>query len=286
MKKIAPILVAVTLVASFSETVEAQLIEYKFNTTDGASSVQSNANSGSLGSAWDGSFTGVAVASQTTLPPVNGSESWTGRNPNAFKNNVQGFYGPATDQTGLDNLTAFSLSMWVNMSAQDSTARMISYTNGVASPDTKGFDLYGSPGTGYKLQVGATPASAYSGTFAAGTWVFFAATWDGATDSVSYYTGDGTTLSAAGTATLAGTDTGDPGAFRLAIFNYSLAGTTNRSSQGYYDDVRIYGSVQTLSELEAIMKINDVAAIPEPRTWLLVGIGLTFVLWRKRRRLL
>ncbi len=284
MKKITPILIAVTLVASFSETVEAQLIEYKFNTSDGASSVQSNANSGSLGSAWNGTFTSPAVASNASLPPVNGSESWTGRNPNAFLNNTQGFYGPATDQTGLDNLTAFTISMWVNMSgAQGTTARMISYTNGGAG--AKGFDIFGSPTAGFTLSVAGTNASALSGTFAVNTWVFFAATWDGATDSVAYYTGNGTTLSAAGTATLAGTDTGDPGAFRLAIFNYSLAGTTNRSSQGYYDDVRIYGSVQTLSELETIMKINDVAVIPEPRTWLLVGIGLTFVLWRKRRRL-
>lgn len=286
MKIIAPILIAVTLVASFSETVEAQLIEYKFNTSDGASSVQSNANSGSLGSAWDGSFVSTAAASNTPLPPVNGSESWTGRNPNQFLSQTHGFYSPATDQTGLDNLAAFSLSMWVNMSgSQGTTGRMISYTNGGAG--AKGFDIFGTPTAGFTLNVGGTNASGLSGTFAVNTWVFFAVTFDGSSGSnnVNFYTGDGTTLSSAGTRTLAVSNSGDPGAVRLAVFNYSLAGTTNRNSQGYYDDVRIYGSVQTLSELDAIMKINDVAVIPEPRPWLLVGIGLTFVLWRKRRRL-
>jgi hypothetical protein len=69
------------------------------------------------------------------------------------------------------------------------------------------------------------------------------------------------------------------------ILNIGAFGDGSNTLQGKIDDLRIYNTVLSQSEVQALVNGGEPAVVPEPGTWaaaaLLVGTA-GYVRWRKR----
>lgn len=274
-------------VSGLADVLPTPVIEYDFNTPSGTATY---ANSGSAGSAWNLSTLGQAMlyteagGNPLGYTPSNSPTSVSGRVPSAvyqYSGYHDGFYSSATDKTTLDGLTGFTLVMWVRAPSTTTRARLISYHNETTSA---GFDFYlaGTNNAYLNLRVDGVAASAMSNVGISTEWNYVAVTYDGSasTGNVSYYMGNGTTLSAAGTANLNAGTTGDPGAIMLALMNHA---TLNRNTNGLFDNVGIYNSVLSAGQISQLMMVNDIAAVPEPASLACLAIGGAALLAARKR---
>lgn len=199
------------------------------------------------------------------------------------------------DIDAIDSLSSVTIQLWYKTSETGSwgSARLLEKTQGLnallslqvggdgTNPDIT--FVLGTPTVGF--------ASASTGSldskFGAGSWVFFAVTYDGTltTNNVEFYAGTtSSTVESLGTFTVNNGPLGpNTGAFQIGNDGY------NRPWDGEFDNLRIFGAtsgnggVLNQSQLEALRSVD---VVPEPTSMALVilaGTVLLPVLRRSRR---
>lgn len=189
---------------------------------------------------------------------------------------------------GLKNLSTFTLTGWVNCNSSTAGSggnRIISWINHGGD----GVDLvYQSDGS---LRLGVDGWPDFSPAFSSpnkvktvartqtaqlpANWVFFAVTYDGTNGQVQFYFGDpsaNATLDVTRSYTAPGLTGSNIG--KLAIGNFNSAtrnpSTYDRMFRGSIDDIRVYGSILSLSEVLLVQgRTTDssnarIAMSPEP----------------------
>jgi maltose 6'-phosphate phosphatase len=201
-----------------------------------------------------GSFAGTATYSETVAPFNTGGFSGafaTGSDAADFG-----------DIDALDGLSAMTMTAWIKSSAVE-VGGTVGSGRILAKRSGSGFELY-YHNTDDEMEFVADGAGTTvfngGGAIAVDQWVFLAVTWTGGT--ATFYTGDGTTLSAGdvvtGTAqTLSATN---------AVLRLGNNAAGDRLYQGLIDNVRIYKTVKDATSLQTIMQYNDAANAPEGPT--------------------
>jgi hypothetical protein len=197
------------------------------------------------------------------------------------------FLSAPTGGNAAFGLSAMTIALWVNIDAAANDDRLVSNLT-----TTTGFDLsikgY-SAGTGAGGADGFSLAFGFNSTsgavqsadakYVSDKWLFLAVTYDSATSTVSFYSGD--ELSA-----LTLNDTAvKSGSIGASLSNLEIGGTpvtsNDRSPTALFNDVRIYNGALSLSDLEAV---RASAVIPEPSHMaLFFGMILTGYIAIKRR---
>ncbi len=271
---------------------QTPLIQYNFNEGTGTSA----ANTGSLAPVFPSTTSNLILdATHSSWATAASTLSGTGSAliiDGAGKNSTTSGYQQA-DGTGLNtNLSAFTITLWVNLTTAGASERLVTFADG--SVPSHGFDFRLNTLTGEQASLGlfvdGTTVTSTGGNIVdvVGQWTFVAVTYDGnaTTNNVSFYYGgssvSATVLGSAVTANKGAIDTVNNQTTALRV---GSSGTTNvdRTPAGVFDDVRIYGSVLDASAIEAVR----VSAIPEPATTalLMAGAGLIgAVILRRRRR--
>ena len=172
----------------------------------------------------------------------------------------------------LDIMDKFTLTVWVNMrSAPANTDRLLGRLSTTPFP---GFDfLVGTPNSGtlgagnFKLAMTVDASSAVASTADTGadaTWRFVAVTYDGTltAQNVLFYTG-GTNLAITQLGIPitknAGSVNTTTAEFRVGS---TVASASDRTPPAYLDCVRVYNTVLTAAELEAVRQADG--GLPDP----------------------
>ena len=217
--------------------VVVPIFQMDFNDADGNQSLVDRGTTGTTGL-----FSGGSTYSTTVAP----------NNSGGFSGSFNGSSGAVDfgDIDALDGLTQMTITAWIK-SDDLNTNRIVSKRS---NPD--GFDLYyhNTAPTGLEF-VGEGGVANGGGSFSASEWTWVAVTYDGTqtTNNVTFYTGDGTTLSAGDTASL------NKGAL-LANAQSLLIGNNSAGSRtfdGLIDNVRIYNTVEDAASLQSIMQFDD-----------------------------
>ncbi len=252
--------------------LNAQILQYDFNEGTGTLA----ANSGSAGTAGDLTLGGAAGWG----PGVEGAAY--SADPSDEANTYAMTAAPVT---GLDNLSAFTITGWLNSNAWLDELVVMNWANGGAGAtlrlQTSGeLALILQPFWDNNVFVSST-----GGEYAeVEGWVFFAVSWDGSgatTDKVNFYLGgEDLTASLVTTADRGGATTTSvsPEAFMVGQSSTALENWWS-AYQGSIDDVRIYGSVLDLTTIQGV----QAEAIPEPHCVALVGLALGALSCGRRR---
>jgi hypothetical protein len=272
-------------VLGFSSLAQAQtpLLQYNFNEGTGTTI----ANSGTLGSAANlnigGAFGGIIEWNSDTITGTGSAI----RNITGATRSAQPGYISGNGTTLNTNLSQFTLTMWVNLSAVSAGDRLFSFFSGAAGFELQAGTVAGE-NTTLSLLVDAGTVASSASTDVVGQWSFIAVTYDGTatTNNVSFYSGGdsiassllGTvrTLNQGALATVTGATTA------IRVGNPSTT-TTDRSPAGMFDDVAVYGGLLDASQIEAVR----LASIPEPSTYALMASGAALLVAsviRRRRR--
>lgn len=223
----------------------------------------------------DATLEGGAVRSSDT--PSGTGSSLDLRNDDPFAHLL------GQDAADIDGLSALTLTTWLKVDSYTSgNNRLLSKQNG--SPNFEGFSLNMNATTNdgpvgpdnFRLALFLGGSGGFGFGFSdadvdASDWTFIAATYDSADGSISYYTGGvGTPVSQLGTTQIAATNPGviDGLGARFGVGVTDAAPTADTSVNGWQDDVRVYGEVLSLSDLDALRVSN----IPEPSTAALAGL--------------
>jgi hypothetical protein len=229
----------------------------------------------------------------------NSSDSWWGN-----------FYSDAVGIGNVNMSTAsqFTITMWINRDGGNNAEILnIGSTSTPGSSSNPGISLALNGNWDNGIRVGINGNSGWTGDlWGAGytsDWVFLAIAYNGANVTGGAYNNDGTMIGIYGTTGNAAIITGglsssaivaqglgihdgswwNPagaaavGSTATAFIGNDGPGTAGFSGQ--LDDIRIYDSLLTVSEIEAIR----VQAVPEPSAFALAGIGLAgLVVFRRR----
>lgn len=287
------------LANGFAQTLPAPLVQYDFNENAGSTA----ANSGSLGSA--ANLTVDTTASHTTWS----SNSFAPSAGSAVQ--IDGTGGKYIYGNGAPlntNLTAFTVTFWMNLQSTDGGAdrllgmseaghgfdiRLNNYLPNNASPSVAKLSLWVD---------GANSGEATNTVDVIGKWAFIAVTYNGAVSSnqIAFFTGSATVASAQSgiSASPVGPPTFstpvDTGALDTVVATADAfrVGSTpltglDRGPAAFFDDLRIYGELLDASQIEAVRLNGLGVSIPEPSAasaivggfMLLAGFG------RRRKRL-
>lgn len=197
--------------------------------------------------------------------------------------------GAIGDADKLDNLQAFTLTLWVNLQAVTLNDRFISKGGAPVTPNTiDGFDFYmgssvsSASSFGLTLSVDGTSVNSIV-TGAANQWVFFAVTYDGSltSNNVMFYRGTTAVTAAQLGTTLTILNEGAVGdnALPFQVANTTQSGL-DRTPTGLFDDIRVYSGVGDAAFIESVRLAN----VPEPSaaTALLGGTALLGLIRRRQ----
>lgn len=209
------------------------------------------------------------------------------------------------DADKVDGLSAFTITMWVKLRENPlANDRLISERAGSAPPDSEGFfDLSLAANNNnaisasslrlrMTIDIGAGGGIEFNTSngvnLGLDRWVFLAVTYDGAAaagDAGNFFLGTETVstgqLPQVGTS--GGTDPAGQGTIlgngRSLMIGDLPDFNQDRTPNALFDDVRIYDSVLSLSQIESARLAN----IPEPHTAALLLLGLAGFSARRRR---
>lgn len=260
MKTVMALSLTLVLGGTISASAQTPLLWYKMD--DGSGTTVTDSGSGT---ALNGTLTGTATWSSNTPSGTGSGVSLTsdGTDANAITTG-------SVANTKIDKLTQFTLTLWVNLQAAPAVAdRFVSI---LELNTAKGFDLeIQAPSSGTLsagnfrptlLVDGFGGVTASANTGADNQWLFLAVTYDGSLTSgnVKFYTGN----QAAVVAQLGATQTLNSGQVDSSTGLFQVGNTSasssDRTASSLFDDVRIYGSVLTSSDLESIR----MESVPEP----------------------
>lgn len=267
--------VSALLLALFATSAHAALlVQYNF---DGG-----NANDTGTGTPANGTLIGANSGFTSSTPGGSGLAYSTGAGVNDYITTGTTVTPDAGPPAKLASLNAFTISMWVNLQAVPVLGdRLVSTWDGSNGID---FRINTASATNFPLVLsvdGATTTSANVTAPSTNTWLFLAVTYDGSvtTGNVRFYTGR-TDVAAA---QLGGVGNSNAGVVASTGGALQIGGTPatalDRSPSAFFDDVRIYDTVLTATELEAVRASN----IPEPASLGLVGLSLLGLMARRRR---
>lgn len=192
----------------------------------------------------------------------------------------------AVTGTKIDALTKFTLTMWVNLQAVPTAGDRLISTLSLTS--FKGFDFNMQSVSSYTFTptllvdgvTGGSVGASATAVTSDHSWLFLSVSYDGSLGSsnTTFYSGAMTgSLVNLGTSSISSgavdTSTGS-----LQVGN-TTASTTDRTDTALFDDIRIYGSVLTSTEIDAIR----MESVPEPSTALLASLALAGFALRKLR---
>ena len=228
---------------------------------------------------------------------VSGATAWTSNTPSGAGSALSLSTGAAgfasTSATPIGGLSAFTVTMWVNLqalpTANDRLLSSLVSNNGIdlriAAPQQ---GTLSASDFSLTLQVNGTSASSTSlvnvRDFNAGNqWAFVAVTYSGT--QVRFFDG-GTSTSATALAPTGAVPltAGSIGSTTTLQIGATPATAADRTPPGWFDEVRIYDSVLTLSQIEQV-RLDNVTAIPEPgAAAIAMGIPALFASAALRRR--
>jgi hypothetical protein len=261
-------LVATALLLWAAPVQAAKLVHYTFD--EAASGTTTAVNFGTLGSSANGSFSGSATRTSNTA----GGLGALNLNPNGGNNDL---VGPLVDLNSLDQLSAMTVTTWVNVQGNLSLPYYALASD--MSAGNQGWELYYTPvggdATVMKLgwQVNATFVDATANVTANNSWLFIAATWDGST--TKFYSGplNGSVSQVGSSLALSATMGDNANDMRVGA---NPNATNDRTPNAFMDDFRVYNAALTLTELQGALD-----SVPEPSTVALLGVG-ALLLWRRR----
>lgn len=285
-------------------SAQTALYQWDFDAANGNNT--GSGTGGTLSTVGTATFTGsgvTGIAGDNALTVSNAYTGGTGSGNSA--RNVSGL--------NVGTLSKFTVTLWVNLTTGDMTnfGRLVEIGSNT-NPDNNAGSLAMLMSNG-QIQLGVNGTTSTSTgltnfTSNTGNWVFLAFAYDG-TSSTAYNSssmsgaGFASTNDAAlmfGTTTTSATTIFNPGiATAASSFQQSpgsIAATAtatvylgNRSDggrglTGQIDDVRLYSSILTTTQIEAI-RVEGVTAVPEPSTYtaILGGLALVGVALRRRR---
>jgi len=259
---------AIAIVAAIAGSLQAQILEYRFNTS--GSTQSSDGSSSQSITTKDGANVNTDYISASTTG-VSGLAGDSALDFSSATWQTAGPKGQGAVLSDLNGLSSFTIAGWAK-NADTST-------NGIGrifydSSSGAGIDLlYTTTGSQKQLSLSvngaagvASTATQYSG-FASSNWTFFAVTYDGSSGAVQFYSGATTGSLTLSTATF-GTNPGNVGTI-ASSFYVGNASTGNRPFDGWLDNFRIYGSTSgtagILSSTELLdIRNYDFTTVPEP----------------------
>ena len=279
--KIVPALVLTTLVlCTAASSQAAMLVRYGFD--EASSGTTTALNAGTLDGPADGAFNGNATRTSNTA----GGLGALNLNPNGGNDD---FVGPSADVDGLDQLSAMTITTWINVQGNRSLPFYVLGSD-VRNDGFAGWELYYTPVGGdasvMKLgfQVGGTPTpgnfafvDATANVSANNTWVFAGVTWDGS--NVKFYSGplNGSVSQVGSTLALSQAMGTNAVAMRVGANPLSA---NDRTPNAFMDDFRVYNTALTITELQGALD-----SVPEATSIVLLGAsGLLLLVRRKHSR--
>jgi hypothetical protein len=270
----------------------------------------------STGGVFGGSYNATSNSSGNNSTNNNGVASTTGSGGTSLS---------ALPNSG--SLSQFTISFWFNTQASPANAhsgRLLnlgaSGTAEILAPNSVSFvqispldAAAGSNNTKVAAYFGTTDLTSSLGIGAnntTGEWVFIALSYDGtsglgnnsgiqqaATGSMingQFYRGTNTASVVRNDLPIV-SNVSNPGSSSLGPLNLGTNASLflanrlalNRSFDGWMDDVRIYDGVLTAAEVEQVRLQGTLGIVPEPSSWIMIGIGFTTTLggfYIRRRR--
>lgn len=272
-----------TMFMTLSSPAQTLILQYTYNEGTGTTVADSS---------------GFGTAANATMSGNTSIANWSSNTPGAPGFSAQIFspganhldtINTSSSPSKLNSLTAFTVTTWINPQSQVLGGNRIFSTRGNGS--FTGIDWFfgggvGSSTNGTLVLVLGGNSTNYSSTVGTLTldgsagWLFLAATWDTSTSTLKYYVGDpSTSVSQYGanvtTASIASTGVATGNLF----IGSTNASPQNRTPNALFDDTRVYNGVLDLTALEGVR----LAAVPEPGTAVLWGVGLSIALCFRRR---
>lgn len=285
--------------ASWADGVPAPVQEFRFNETGTSAPSTGTDKSSVILRNTSGAATDLHSADALGVSGLAGDRAF---NNSASSGMGSGFTGGRADQNDNNNIDAFkslTLQGWFKTDGTEvitGGARLFDNSStaaGYVLLGTNGKPTAAPTGAAGELQFNVNSSNVVSQNWYtdAGSWVYFAVSYDGAlsTNNVNFYKGTLTspvalqeTLSLA-----AGAVADDTNGLSIA----SRTGLNDRPFDGLLDDLRIFGSktdstgVLSLGQLEQIRQADmlNQAIVPEPAMLSFVAVGAVGLLARRRR---
>jgi hypothetical protein len=290
------------------------LYQWKFTNGSGANTGTSSGGTLVTNVAWTGT-TGTPTA-PTSGSLVSGGISGTVGDDSLWTYNGQdNWYGSntgnaeAVSNLNLTGLTQFTITMWVKRNGGNNCSILnIGSTTAPDGTSNPGISLGLTGNWANGVSIGVNGNTGWSGNNAWGGytsgWVFLAfacnttewnwwapsmaALYGGAENNAALLVGSGSTSVTVASNIAIGGPGNSPGApafgsTATAIFGNNANGTVGFS--GNMDDIRIYNSLLTVSQIDAVRL--EALAVPEPTTVVFVmgGVGMLALIRRRKNRM-